>query len=146
MWTYPLPTRGHSMEAIANKQIMHTIFDQLAHGNGKAFVDAFSEDIVWHIIGDTAWSGTYRGKEVVLNTLLRPLFGQFDTRYKNRASRMTAESDMVVVECQGEVMTKAGKAYNNTYCYVCRMSEGKICELAEYLDTKLINDVLLNPG
>lgn len=130
------------MQSASNKRIMQSLFAELALGNGKPFVAAFSDDIVWHIIGDTPWSGSYVGKEAVLGELLAPLFAQFETRYKNRAGRITAEDDIVVVECRGEVNTKSGKAYNNSYCYVCRMRDSKICELTEYLDTKLVSEVL----
>lgn len=134
------------MNPASNKHIMQALFAELALGNGKPFVAAFSDDIAWTIIGDTAWSGSYVGKQAVLGNLLAPLFAQFETRYKNRALRMTAEDDIVVVECRGEVSTTSGKAYNNSYCYVCRMRDGKICELTEYLDTKLVSDVLAEPA
>jgi len=134
------------MNAALNKQIMQALFDELALGNGKPFVAAMADDIVWNITGDTFWSGRYAGKEAVLKELLAPLFAQFESRYRNRALRMTAENDIVVVECRGEVNTRSGKAYNNSYCYVCRMRDGKICELTEYLDTKLVSDVLAEPA
>lgn len=133
------------MNSVSNKAIMQALFNELALGNGKPFVAAFSGDIVWNMIGDTAWSGSYAGKEAVLGKLLAPLFAQFETRYKNHAVRMTAEGDIVVVECRGEVTTKSGKAYNNSYCYVCRLRDGMICELTEYMDTKLVSEVLANP-
>jgi len=43
-----------------------------------------------------------------------------------------------VVECRGQVTTKSGKPYNNTYCYVCRLQDGKLKELTEYFDTQLV--------
>jgi ketosteroid isomerase-like protein len=74
----------------------------------------------------------------VLKDLMRPLFSRFATRYTNTASRFIAEDDYVVVECRGNVVTKSGQPYNNTYCYVCRMEEGRLKELTEYLDTDLV--------
>jgi uncharacterized protein len=59
---------------------------------------------------------------------------------------MTAEGDIVVVECQGEVATTSGQAYNNSYCYICRLRDGMICELTEYMDTKLVDEVLGKPA
>jgi len=130
----------------ANKQLMQEIFSELAKGNGQPFVDSFSEDFCWIITGGSAWSGTYRGKEVVRRELLEPLFAQFAGRYTNTAERLIAEDDYVVVQCRGQVMTKAGKRYDNSYCYVCRFAGGKLCELTEYLDTQLVNDVLTAPA
>ncbi len=96
-------------------------------------------------MGTTAWSGTYQGKEAVRKDLIKPLFDKFADEYTNTAHRFIAEDDFVVVECQGKVNTKSGKPYNNTYCYVCKFSDGKLIELTEYMDTQLVVDVLGNP-
>ena len=134
------------MNAATNKQLMQTLFAELAQGNGKPFVAALSDDMSWHMIGTNAWSGSYVGKREVIDRLLTPLFAQFETRYRNRALRMVAEDDMVVVECRGEVVTKQGKPYDNRYCYVCRMRDGMICELTEYMDTELVREALADPA
>jgi ketosteroid isomerase-like protein len=36
--------------------------------------------------------------------------------------------------------------YNNNYCYVCRLADGKLRELTEYCDTQLIATALAPPG
>jgi ketosteroid isomerase-like protein len=50
-----------------------------------------------------------------------------------------------VIECRGRVTTKAGKPYNQTYCYVCRLADGKVRELTEYLDTEMVSAALDPP-
>ncbi len=134
------------MSAAANKQLMQQVFAELAKGNGKPFVDAMADDFCWTITGTTPWSKTYDGKQTVLNDLMQPLFSQFADRYTNTAQRFIAEDDYVVVECRGRVTTKAGKPYNNAYCYVCRMAGGKMRELTEYLDTELVATALADPA
>ena len=134
------------MSATANKQLMQQVFAELAKGNGKPFVDAMADDFRWTITGTTPWSKTYDGKQTVLNDLMQPLFSQFADRYTNTAQRFIAEDDYVVVECRGRVTTKAGKPYNNAYCYVCRMAGGKMRELTEYLDTELVATALADPA
>ena len=79
------------MTATENKRLMEGIFDQLAQGDGKPFVDALAEDVRWTIIGGTAWSGTWQGLEAVRRRLLDPLFGQFETTYRAKAVRVIAE-------------------------------------------------------
>jgi uncharacterized protein len=133
------------MDAAENKWLMHEVFAQLAAGNGRPFVDALADDIRWRIIGTTDWSGTWEGKDAVKDRLLGPLFEQFATRYRNRAIRLIAEDDFVVIECRGDVTTKAGQPYNNTYCYVCRLEGGKVRELTEYCDTELLARALTPP-
>lgn len=81
----------------------------------------------------------------MLNDLLRPLFAQFADQYTNTAHRFIAEGEFVVVECRGRVTTKAGKPYNNVYCWVCRIADGKLRELTEYMDTELVARALGSP-
>lgn len=131
--------------AASNKQHMQEVMAELAKGNGKPFADSMADDFRWTIPGNTPWSRTYEGKQAVISELLQPLFAQFATRYTNTAHRIIAEGDMVVIECQGHVTTKAGKAYNNSYCYVCRMEGGQLKELMEYLDTALVSTALEAP-
>lgn len=131
-----------STTAATNKQIMQAIYAELAKGNGKPFVDAMADDFCWIMIGTTSWSGTYRGKQTVRKELLDPLFARFSTQYTNTAQRFIADGDYVVVECRGRVTTKAGKPYNNTYCNVCRLADGKLRELTEYFDTELVTAAL----
>jgi uncharacterized protein len=58
----------------------------------------------------------------------------------NTAERILADGEHVVIQCRGRVTTVSGKPYNNTYCWVIRMADGKMKELTEYCDTALIND------
>ena len=56
------------------------------------------------------------------------------------------EGDIVVVECKGDVETKAGNRYDDDYCYVCQFADdGKLVALTEYMDTALAERVLAAP-
>jgi ketosteroid isomerase-like protein len=134
-----------AIDAAQNKRLMQDIFSGLARGDTRPFRDAMADDFCWTITGTTPWSGTYHGKGVVLAELIAPLFSQFADQYTNTADRFIAEGDHVVVECRGRVTTKAGRPYDNTYCYVCRLADGKLRELTEYFDTELVNAVLAPP-
>lgn len=125
---------------------MQQAFERLADGGGQPFLDLMADDFRWTITGRTAWSGTYEGKTAVRERLLQPLFAQFADRYRNTAQRFVAEGDWVVVQCRGSVTTKHGRRYDNEYCYVCRLSDGKLRELVEYLDTELVATVLDPPS
>ncbi|MEO8386578.1 MAG: nuclear transport factor 2 family protein [Betaproteobacteria bacterium] len=133
------------MSAAANKQILQNVFAEMAEGNTARFRDCLSDDISWSFKGSTKWTMTYRGKQAVLRELLGPIFAQFANQYTSTAERFVADEDLVVVETRGNVMTKSGRAYCNKYCYVCRMRDGKIIELTEYMDTALADAVLADP-
>ena len=134
------------MDTAANKQLMQNVFDELAAGNGQPFMDALADDVRWTAIGTSPWSRTYEGKQTIVAELMRPLFSQFADQYRAQATRIVAEGDVVVVEARGQVMTKSGQPYNQTYCYVLRLADGRVQELTEYLDTDLVNQVLQDPG
>jgi ketosteroid isomerase-like protein len=132
--------------AADNKRRVEQVFAELADGNGRPFMDLLGDDIRWTVTGTGAWSRTYDGKPAVIGELMRPLFAQFADAYRNTASLILADGDHVVVECQGQVTTRSGKSYNQRYCYVCRMSDGRIRELTEYLDTELVSSALETPS
>ena len=74
---------------------------------------------------------------------LRKSFGQTDVI--RGLNLDIADGEFVVVECEGSVATKAGQRYDNKYCYVIQMADGKMIELIEYMDTALADRVLAPP-
>jgi len=133
------------MNTIDNKALVQRIHDELDTGNGQVFVDSLADDASWKLEGTTAWSRTYRGKKAIREELLNPLFAQFAGPYVSKTERIIAEGDRVVVLFSGDVPTKAGKRYNNRYCYVYRLEGGKVKELTEYFDTALVQEALQAP-
>jgi ketosteroid isomerase-like protein len=134
------------MNAQENKTILNAVFTETAKGNGRPFLDTLAEDVRWTILGSTPWSRTYVGKQSVIHELLRPLGRQLGGASIIRTHRLIAEGDLVVVEATGHNVTTTGRKYENTYCWVIRMRQGKMCELTEYADTQLIASVLDPPG
>lgn len=133
------------MSAAANKQLLKDVFAEMARGNTTPFRDCLADDISWSFKGSTKRTMTYRGKQAVLRDLLGPIFAQFANQYTSAAERFIADEDFVVVETQGNVMANSGKTYCNKYCHVCRMRDGKIIELTEYMDTALADAALADP-
>jgi len=132
----PITTAAH------NKQLMQAVFTELARGNRAPMRELYADDITFTVTGTTRWSRTYRGKQAVSEELFAPLFALFADRYTASATRFIAEDDLVVVEFRGNVTTRTGKPYRNTYCTIYRLADGKIREITEYGDTALIDAVL----
>jgi ketosteroid isomerase-like protein len=133
------------MNTEKNKSAIFAIFAETAKGNGRPFVDALAEDVRWTIIGSTPWSRTYVGKSSVINDLLRPLGRQLGGPSIIKAHHILVEDDYVAVQATGHNTTVSGKPYENRYCWVIRMQEGKMTELTEYADTQLIASALEDP-
>jgi ketosteroid isomerase-like protein len=73
---------------------------------------------------------------------LAQLRSRIEGRVKTIGHRFIAEGDYVVVEARGSNTTKTGVPYNNAYCFVIWLSEGKLQEITEYMDTELVTAVL----
>ena len=132
------------MSTVENKQMVQEIFAELAQGNSRPLVESMAENFCWTVTGSNRWSGTYKGKEAVLNDLLGQLRSRIEGRIKTVAHRFIAEGDFVVVEARGNNTTKDGRPYNNSYCFVIRLGNGKLQEMIEYMDTELVTSVLGN--
>lgn len=128
-----------------NKALVAHIHAELDRGNGQAFIDSLADDACWTLEGTTPWSRTFAGKTTIREELIKPLFAQFAGPYRSRTERIIAEDDRVVVLFSGDVPTRAGRRYNNRYCYVYRLEGGKVKELTEYFDTALVQRALEAP-
>jgi ketosteroid isomerase-like protein len=98
-----------------------------------------ADDVRWTVIGKTKFSGTYAGKQDLVNRLIVPLTSQLETMGTSMVDQVIADDDCVVVQSrvQGR-RTKSGRDYNNTYCIVYRLVGGLVQEVTEYCDTELV--------
>lgn len=128
------------MSAERNKEIIRSLYAALGAGDHETFLAGFAEDVQWTIIGSTALSKTFDGKKALVDELLGPFGEKIDGAFALHPSNFIAEGDFVVMESRGESRTIYDKDYNNTYCHVFRLSEGKVRQVTEYLDTELLSD------
>ena len=129
------------MSAAANKKLMETIFASIAAGDRTAFGDALADDVTMTVTGQYSWSQTFHGKESVL----RDLYGYVASLVIQRRTvpfRFIADDEWVAVEARGDMVTHAGERYDNHYCLIYRIANGKIREIREYQDSTLCERVL----
>ena len=126
------------MGAAENKQFISNMFAELSKGNGDAFLNALADDVSFTIIGSTKYSGTFKGKQELINKLLAPLNAQVEGGMTITPYNLIADGDFVAMQARGKALSKNGRRYDNTYCHVFRFANGKVQEVTEYLDTELI--------
>lgn len=131
----------HTMTTEANKAIATAFFEHANKGDMESSLQLLSDDLVWTGVGTASLSGTYQGKQAVMGELMGPLFSQLKQGIFTDIDRIIAEADHVVVQASGKAETLEGAAYNNTYCFVFKILDGKICEVTEYCDTLLASKV-----
>ena len=125
-----------------NRSLMTKAFEGLRHGDPSHFMPLFHEDIEWRVMGSSAWSKHAKGLANVERDLVGPLFARFAGPYLNIPELILADGDHVVVLAKGDAETVEGKRYDNDYCFVFRMKDGKIVEVREYMDTILADAAL----
>jgi ketosteroid isomerase-like protein len=124
-----------------NKQVVLDFYEAAARGDMDACFSLLADDIVWTNIGATKFSGTYNGKQALIGDLLEPLFGQLKAGISSTIECLIAEGDSVVAQTSGTAETVDGTPYNNTYCQVIQIRNGRIANVKEYMDTALIDAV-----
>ncbi len=129
------------MDVAENKRIVQAFYDAANRGDTEGFLGRLAEDVTWTNIGSAKYSGIYVGKNDLVARLVKPVFGQLKAGIAATVHNMIAEADFVVVQLSGESETKAGRPYNNTYCHVFRIRDGKIGEVTKYFDTELATAV-----
>lgn len=126
------------MGAAENKQLIQNMFAELSKGNAEAFLGNMADNVRFNLIGTTKYSGTFNGKQELISKLLAPLTAQLEGGITLTPENFIAEGDYVAMQARGKATTKSGKSYNNTYCQVFRIVNGKVQEVTEYLDTELV--------
>ena len=124
------------MGAAENKEVVR----KLREAKGiDAMFETMADDVRWTIMGTTKFSHTMNGKQEILDKLLKPITAELESMGTSIDDNIIAEGDFVVLQQHATGRTtKTGKPYNNHYCLVYKVIDGKIKEITEYLDTELV--------
>jgi uncharacterized protein len=125
-------------KAAENKRFISNMFIELSKGNTEAFLGSIADDVRYTNIGRTKYSGTFNGKQELISKLLGPLTAQLEGGIAVTPDNLIADGDYVAMQAHGKAQSKNGRSYNNTYCHVFRIVNGKVHEVTEYLDTELV--------
>ncbi len=129
------------MSADENRKIVQQFYEASNSGDMDTCFSLIADDIKWTNIGTTSLSGTFHGKAELQEKLLGPLFGRLKQGINSTVHLLVAENDYVVAQTSGLAETVDGRPYNNTYCWIIRIRDGKFAEVTEYLDTELATSV-----
>src|SRR5207244_11750585 len=123
--------------AEANKKLMQAISAVAGNPDAAArdrslFIASLADDAKWVVTGQYSWSRTFAGKESILNDLHGHVRSLLVERARTIAHRFIADGDYVVVEARGDNVSKTGARYDNDYCLVFHLENGKINEARKY--------------
>jgi ketosteroid isomerase-like protein len=130
------------MKPTENRALIQAFYDAANRPDMNVCLGYLADDVTWTNIGTTKYSGSYAGKSALVEKLLQPVFGQLKAGIVSTIVNIIAEGEFVAVQSKGQAETTDGRPYNNTYCHVFRIRNGKVVEVTEYLDTQLTASVL----
>lgn len=129
------------MSTAENKKLVQDAFAAWANGDGMAFFNLLAEDASWTVLGSCPISGTYVGRQRLVEDALTPQRAKLAGPSTPTVLNLIAEGDTVVIQWVGKGTTKSGQPYNNSYCYVVQVENGKIIRGTAYLDTALVRSI-----
>ena len=130
------------MSTAANKKLVQQVYADSANRSGTTFADNLADDASWIVTGQYSWSHEFRGREAILEGLMGYFRSLFAVRPRTVAFNFIADGDFVAVEARGDNVTRDGLRYDNQYCMVFRIENGKIKQIKEYCDSTLVERVL----
>ena len=129
------------MSSGENKRIIQDAFTAWANGDGMAFFNLLADTATWTVMGSCPISGTYIGRQRLVEDALTPQREKLAGPPAPTVLNLIAEGDTVVIQWVGKGTTKTGRPYNNSYCYVVQMDNGRITRGTAYLDTELVRSI-----
>lgn len=125
-----------------NKRIVRSYFASVASGDGKA-LDWLSGDVEWWVPQGSSLGGTYRGKAAVIELMERGV-GAYspDVPMRIEIRQLVAEGSWVCAQIELSAATRDGRPYCNRYHIAFRLSDGRIVEVNEYVDTRYVYETL----
>ena len=99
-----------------------------------------SEDAAWiPQARDMPGAGEYRGRNVIVDTFLKPIRAMFAPGSpSNRILSLASNGELVLVETHGTGHLKDGRPYDNRYAWAFEIRDGKVAMIREYLDSYYI--------
>jgi ketosteroid isomerase-like protein len=127
-----------------NKEIVRRAIAAISRGDLEGFMADAADDVTLSVMG--TMFPPIHGKQKVLKGLRNALGARLENggAIAMTVENLIADGDYVAEQSHGKARTKDGKDYNNTYCRVWRITDGKIRAMQEYLDTELVRACLID--
>lgn len=124
-----------------NEQVILDFFDAFAHSDRERIRKLLHPDAVWEQMSRSMpGAADYRGQEAIVDNLLNKIFGAFDTPPGTRVvlNTLLSKGDLVVAETESREFSRDGRAYNNLYCWVFKVRDGRVAVVREYFDSNYV--------
>jgi uncharacterized protein (TIGR02246 family) len=125
------------------RAVLQRYLDALVAGDLPAIADSFAEDATWWLHGDLPMSGTKRGRDEIIEFLVSAGVLYVPGTQSFEFGSITVEDERAVLEWTVRGTSAAtGEQYDNSYCDVFVIRDGRIVAVREYLDSLHVATVL----
>jgi ketosteroid isomerase-like protein len=106
--------------------------------------DSFAEDATWDYPGDLPLSGTWRGRDTIINDFLGRVGTVLEpgSAVALEVTNVLSVGDQVVAEWTARATARGGAPYHNRNVGIFTVRDGKIAAVREYTDTEHAAHVL----
>lgn len=130
------------MSAEQNKEMVKAAWSAIGKGDLKTAFASMADNVSWLIPGNIpGTSGVKRGKDEILK-FMSGIGSVFPEGLQTEITKAHATDDAVILELTNRGKVNNGKFYENEYCFVFEIENGKIRRIREYVDTQKAKDIL----
>jgi ketosteroid isomerase-like protein len=128
-----------------NRELVTQAF--AAWSNGTGYVTSiFAADMTWEIVGHSAASRKYAGRQEFVDEVLAPFGARFSTEEPFRPVKIRGifaddASPTVIVLWDGSGMTKTRTRYENTYAWFLTLRDGAVVDGTAFYDSISFNEL-----
>lgn len=130
---------------MSNRDTVAAAFERWRSGTGLV-AEIFDDDMTWEIVGRSAASNIYAGKQEFIDVVLHPFASRFRPDAPFRPVRIPgiyedADASTVIIVWDGEGTTVAGTSYTNTYAWIMTLREAKVVDATAFYDSIAFNEL-----
>lgn len=119
-----------------SRAVLQSYLDALLAGDLDKIADSFAEDATWTLHGTLPLAGVRRGRTAIVEFLCSAGSLYAPGTQSFSFGDITAEGERAVLEWRVSGTSAAtGLRYDNEYCGVFVIRDGRIAEVREYLDS-----------
>jgi uncharacterized protein (TIGR02246 family) len=131
------------MTEIPSKTVVLNYVEALQRSDADAVRDSFAEQATWWLPGELPLSGTWRGRDQILDEFLASAMQYYDPATVSiEVTNVVAEGEQVALEWITRGRTASGNVYENFYSAIFVVRDDRIQAVREYTDTLYAKNVL----
>ena len=121
-----------------NTAIVRKALEDIGNLNVEGLLAIIDDDLDFRLMGTSPLSKRLRGKEAYMG-IVAEVASYLNGFIELTVDELIPAGDWVIVRAKGHATMKAtGADYDNEYCMMWKLKDGKVVKLREYTCTKLI--------